>query len=52
MKEVDAIIIGTGQGGMPLAGALAGEGQEVVVFERSRVGGSCLNYGCTPSKTF
>ena len=52
MKEVDAVIIGTGQGGMPLAGALAGEGKEVVVFERSLVGGSCLNYGCTPSKTF
>lgn len=52
MKEVDAIIIGTGQGGVPLAGALAGEGKEVVVFERDRVGGSCLNYGCTPSKTF
>jgi pyruvate/2-oxoglutarate dehydrogenase complex dihydrolipoamide dehydrogenase (E3) component len=52
MKEVDAIIIGTGQGGMPLAISLAGDGKEVVIFERSRVGGSCINYGCTPSKTF
>jgi len=52
MKEVDAVIIGTGQGGVPLAAALAREGKEVAVFERSRVGGSCINYGCTPSKTF
>lgn len=52
MKECDAVIIGTGQGAVPLSGALAGEGKEVVVFERSRVGGSCINYGCTPSKVF
>lgn len=52
MKEVDAVIIGTGQGGVPLAKALAREGKEVVVLERGRVGGSCINYGCTPSKTF
>lgn len=52
MEHVDAIIIGTGQGGVPLATELAGQGKQVVVFERDRPGGSCVNYGCTPSKAF
>lgn len=52
MDQVDAIIIGTGQGGVPLATTLAGEGKRVVIFERSRFGGSCVNWGCTPSKAF
>ena len=52
MREVDAIIIGTGQGGMPLAIELAREHQRVVIFEGNRIGGSCLNWGCTPSKCF
>lgn len=50
--EVDAVIIGSGQGGVPLATELAGGGREVVLFERSRMGGSCVNWGCTPSKAF
>jgi dihydrolipoamide dehydrogenase len=49
-KNVDCIIIGSGQGGTSLAGALAKQGQRVVLFERDRLGGSCVNYGCTPSK--
>jgi dihydrolipoamide dehydrogenase len=52
MQQVDAIIIGSGQGGVPLAVALAEQGKQVVLFERSDVGGSCVNFGCTPSKAF
>jgi pyruvate/2-oxoglutarate dehydrogenase complex dihydrolipoamide dehydrogenase (E3) component len=52
MENADAIIIGSGQGGVPLAADLAASGQNVVVFERGRFGGSCVNYGCTPSKAF
>ena len=51
MKKFDAIIIGTGQAGFPLARALAEKGWKVAVVERSHVGGTCINYGCTPTKT-
>ncbi len=47
----DAIVIGTGQAGKPLARALGNAGLETVIVERDRVGGSCINYGCTPTKT-
>ncbi|HKW45780.1 MAG TPA: FAD-dependent oxidoreductase [Candidatus Eremiobacteraceae bacterium] len=50
--SVDAIVIGSGQGGVPFAVDLAKEGKRVVLFERGRLGGSCVNYGCTPSKAF
>lgn len=50
MDTTDAIIIGSGQGGLPLAEKLAERGQKVVVFERGPVGGTCVNTGCTPSK--
>ena len=52
MKQADAIVIGSGQGGVPLAVELAKTGRHVVLFERDELGGSCVNYGCTPSKTF
>jgi pyruvate/2-oxoglutarate dehydrogenase complex dihydrolipoamide dehydrogenase (E3) component len=52
METVDAIVIGSGQGGVPLAVDLATAGQNVVLFERDALGGSCVNYGCTPSKAF
>ncbi len=52
MKKADAIVIGSGQGGVPLAIELAKNGRRVVLFERDEIGGSCVNYGCTPSKTF
>lgn len=50
-EPFDAIVIGTGQGGGPLAGQLAGAGWRVVILEREHVGGSCINRGCTPTKT-
>jgi pyruvate/2-oxoglutarate dehydrogenase complex dihydrolipoamide dehydrogenase (E3) component len=50
-REYDAIVIGTGQAGGPLATTLAGAGRRTAIIERSLVGGSCINYGCTPTKT-
>jgi len=47
----DAIVIGTGQGGGPLSTALGGAGMKTAIIERSYVGDSCINYGCTPTKT-
>jgi len=44
-------VIGSGQGGNPLAGALANAGRETAVIEREHVGGTCINEGCTPTKT-
>ncbi|HEX3990618.1 MAG TPA: FAD-dependent oxidoreductase, partial [Acetobacteraceae bacterium] len=51
MTEYDAIIIGTGQSGPPLARRLASEGMKVAIIERGRFGGTCVNTGCTPTKT-
>ncbi|HZF40200.1 MAG TPA: mercuric reductase [Blastocatellia bacterium] len=47
----DAIVIGTGQAGKPLSIALAKAGWKTAVIERLRVGGTCVNFGCTPTKT-
>ncbi|MDV2992212.1 MAG: Mercuric reductase [Chroococcidiopsis sp. SAG 2025] len=52
MKTADLIVIGSGQGGIPLAADWAKAGRKVVLFERDALGGSCINYGCTPSKAF
>jgi dihydrolipoamide dehydrogenase len=52
METADVIVIGSGQGGIPLATDFAKEGRKVVLFERDTLGGSCINYGCTPSKAF
>jgi pyruvate/2-oxoglutarate dehydrogenase complex dihydrolipoamide dehydrogenase (E3) component len=49
--QFDAIIIGAGQAGPPLAGRLTGAGMKVVLVERARFGGTCVNTGCTPTKT-
>lgn len=52
MDSYDDLVIGTGQAGKPLAGALAGAGRRVAVVEaRARVGGTCVLTGCTPTKT-
>src|SRR5215467_12233786 len=48
--DVDVIIIGTGQAGAPLAARLAGAGKRVLIAERAKPGGTCINYGCTPTK--
>lgn len=47
----DAIIIGSGQGGGPMAHKLTDLGQRIALIEREHLGGSCINYGCTPTKT-
>jgi pyruvate/2-oxoglutarate dehydrogenase complex dihydrolipoamide dehydrogenase (E3) component len=51
MKTYEAIVIGGGQAGLPLANNLADKGWSVAVIEREHLGGSCINYGCTPTKT-
>jgi pyruvate/2-oxoglutarate dehydrogenase complex dihydrolipoamide dehydrogenase (E3) component len=51
MAAYDAIIIGTGQAGPALARRIAGSGMQVAVVERGRFGGTCVNTGCTPTKT-
>ncbi len=50
MDKFDAIIIGVGQAGNPLAKKLAKAGWKVAVIEKGYVGGTCINYGCTPTK--
>lgn len=52
MKKFDAIIIGSGQAGTPLVYDLAAKGQKVAFIEKKNVGGTCLNVGCTPTKTY
>ena len=49
--DFDLIIIGSGQAGGPLASAAAAAGQRVALIERKHVGGTCVNDGCTPTKT-
>src|SRR6266705_6559114 len=51
MTGYDAIIIGTGQAGPSLARRLAAAGKRVAIIERKRFGGTCVNTGCTPTKT-
>jgi pyruvate/2-oxoglutarate dehydrogenase complex dihydrolipoamide dehydrogenase (E3) component len=50
-KRYDAIIIGSGQAGTPLSTALAEAGWRTALIERTHVGGTCINEGCTPTKT-
>src|SRR3982075_1366708 len=47
----DAIIIGAGQAGSPLAKAFGNAGWKTALIERAYIGGTCVNYGCTPTKT-
>ncbi|MCR9084889.1 MAG: FAD-dependent oxidoreductase, partial [Cyclobacteriaceae bacterium] len=48
----DSIIIGSGQSGNPLAFFLADQGEKVALIEKGRLGGTCVNTGCTPTKTY
>jgi pyruvate/2-oxoglutarate dehydrogenase complex dihydrolipoamide dehydrogenase (E3) component len=50
-RAFDAIVIGAGQAGPPLAVRLAQAGQKVAIVERELFGGTCVNTGCTPTKT-
>ena len=50
-RRFDAIIIGAGQAGPPLAGRLTGAGMSVALIERKLFGGTCVNTGCMPTKT-
>jgi len=50
-QHYDAIVIGAGQAGGPLATALARSGRRTALVEREHVGGTCINEGCTPTKT-
>src|SRR5579862_7886851 len=51
VKQFDAIVIGTGQAGPSLAARFAGAGKTVAIIERDKFGGTCVNTGCTPTKT-
>lgn len=51
IKKYDSLVIGSGQGGNPLAMQLAGRGEKVALIESQHLGGTCINTGCTPTKT-
>jgi pyruvate/2-oxoglutarate dehydrogenase complex dihydrolipoamide dehydrogenase (E3) component len=51
MLTPDLCVIGAGAGGLAVAAGAAQLGAEVVLVERGRMGGDCLNYGCVPSKS-
>jgi len=51
MERYDAIVIGSGQAGTPLSIALAKAGRKTALVESQHVGGTCINVGCTPTKT-
>ena len=50
-KKYDAIVIGAGQAGSPLAQKLTQEGLHTAIVERQLFGGTCVNVGCIPTKT-
>lgn len=52
MKKFDAIVIGTGQAGPSLAASLASHGKKTAIIEKSSLGGTCVNVGCTPTKAY
>jgi pyruvate/2-oxoglutarate dehydrogenase complex dihydrolipoamide dehydrogenase (E3) component len=51
IEQFDALVIGAGQSGGPLSSALARAGYKTAIIEREHVGGTCINEGCTPTKT-
>lgn len=52
IKNFDAIIIGTGQAGPSLAASLAKNGLNTLIIEKGKLGGTCVNVGCTPTKAY
>ena len=50
LEDFDAIIVGAGQAGPPLAARLAGAGQRVVIVERHLIGGTCLTWAAPPRR--
>jgi pyruvate/2-oxoglutarate dehydrogenase complex dihydrolipoamide dehydrogenase (E3) component len=50
-RKYDAIVVGTGQSGPPLAARMNREGLKVAIVERHKIGGTCVNVGCIPTKT-
>ena len=50
-NEFDLIVIGSGGAGSTAAGTAASMGKRVALIERDKLGGTCLNYGCDPTKT-
>ena len=52
MEKYDSIVIGSGQGGNPLAQQLGKDGERVALIERKDLGGTCINTGCTPTKMY
>lgn len=52
MQKFDAIIIGSGQAGTPLVFKMSDQGKKVAFIEKQHLGGTCLNVGCTPTKTY
>jgi pyruvate/2-oxoglutarate dehydrogenase complex dihydrolipoamide dehydrogenase (E3) component len=50
-QHYEVVVIGSGQGGNPLAQAFADSGRKTALIEREHVGGTCINEGCTPTKT-
>src|SRR3989449_11067144 len=51
MPRYDAVVIGSGQAGNPLSQKLADQGWTVALIEKEHLGGTCINTGCTPTKT-
>lgn len=51
MRKFDAIVVGSGQGGVPLAKKLAKAGWQTAMVEKRWIGGTCINDGCTPTKS-
>ena len=51
LEHYDAIVIGAGQAGPPLAARLGAEGLKTAIIERKLLGGTCVNVGCIPTKT-
>jgi pyruvate/2-oxoglutarate dehydrogenase complex dihydrolipoamide dehydrogenase (E3) component len=49
--DFDVIVVGAGQAAVPLVTRLAGRGKKVLLAERAELGGTCVNTGCTPTKT-